>query len=68
MDDSIESRQGMVLGRYLLTTMLLDLKLSENVIISGAAPYEGFLATIFDINCCGFKSLTEKLSNRRNPS
>ena len=31
----------MILGRDLLTALVLDIKFSENVIIGGEGPYEG---------------------------
>ena len=51
----------MILGKYLITSLVLDLKFSGNVIIGGDGPYEGFSAPIFALINYKFKSLTIKL-------
>ena len=45
----------------LLTTLWLDLMLSENIIICGEGPYEGCLAPMVDLSNYDFKSLTESI-------
>ena len=50
----------MILGRYLLTTPGLDIKLSENLIIVVEGPYEGCLAPMTELSNYDFKSLTKK--------
>ena len=39
----------MILGRDILTALVLDLNFSENVIVGGDGPYKGFLAPISDV-------------------
>ena len=51
----------MILGRYLLTAMGIDLKFSENIIIGGDGSYEGCSEPMVDVINYGFKSLTDKL-------
>ena len=41
MDNYTKSRYIMVIGRYLLNALGLDLKFSENIIIDGEGPHEG---------------------------
>ena len=43
VDEYTNSIYDMILGRYLLTALGLDLKFSENTIIVGEGPYEGCL-------------------------
>ena len=50
----------MILGRDLLTTLGLDLKFSENVIIGGEGPYKWFSSNVVDISNYDFKSITDK--------
>ena len=38
---STNIRYDMILGRYLLTALGLDLKFSENVILGGDGPFKG---------------------------
>ena len=49
VDESTNSRYDMILVRYLLNTMVLDLKFTENVIIGGKIPHEGCLAPMVDL-------------------
>ena len=48
----------MILGRYLLTALLLGLKFSENIILRGDGPCKGFSATMVDVITYDFKTLT----------
>ena len=41
VDDSVEGRYNVILGRDLLTTLVLDIKFSDNVIIGVDVPFEG---------------------------
>ena len=50
----------MVLGRYILTALGLDLMFSKQVIIGGDGPYKGCLAPMSDISEYDSKSLTYK--------
>ena len=54
-------RYDMILRRDLLTTLVLDLTFSENIIIGGEGPYEGCSAPMVDLSNYDFKSLTEKI-------
>ena len=51
----------MILGRDILTSLVLDLKFSRNIIIGVERPYEGFLEPIVDLINYHFKILTEKI-------
>ena len=57
MDDFNEGRYGMILGRYLLAALVLDIKFSKHVILGGAVPYEGCLSPMVDVNNYIFKFL-----------
>ena len=50
----------MILGRYLLIALILNLIFSENVIIGGEGPYEGCLEKMVDISNYNFTSITDK--------
>ena len=50
----------MILSKYLLTALGLDLEFSKHVIIGGDGPYEGCLEPIADITDYGFKPSTDK--------
>ena len=60
VDESAEGRHYIVLGRDLLTTLIIDINISKNVIIGGAGPYEVLSAPMAAISNYGFKSLTYK--------
>ena len=49
----------MILGRYLLTNLGLDLKFSENIILGGDVPFKGCSAPMVDIRTYDFKPLTD---------
>ena len=57
----------MILGRYLLTSRGLDLKLSDNILIGGAGPYEGCSSPMVDLSNYEFKSLTDKIVKPEGP-
>ena len=57
----------MILGRYLLTALGLNLKFSENLIVGGEGPCEGCLSPMDDLSNYDFEYLTEKCLNRNNP-
>ena len=50
----------MILGRDILTAMVLDLKSSKHVIIGGDGLYEGWLTPMVDVNDYDFKYLIDK--------
>ena len=41
MDDSSNSSHDMILGRDLLTSLVIDIKFSQNTISGGEGPYNG---------------------------
>ena len=51
----------MILGRYLIISLVLDIKFSDNVINGSIGPYEGCLLSIVDIGNYNFKSITDKI-------
>ena len=51
----------MILGRDLLTALVLDLIFSENLIIGGEGPHEECQAPMADLSNYDFKSLTENV-------
>ena len=46
LNESNNGRYDMILGRDLLTSLGMDLKFSDNVMIGGEIPHEGCLATM----------------------
>ena len=61
VDKSIQGRYNMILCRYLLTTLGMYLKFSDNVIIGGEEPYEGCLPPIVDVSNYYFTYLMDKI-------
>ena len=49
VNDSTNGRYDMILGRDLITTLGLDLKFSEKVIIGGGGPYGGCSTPMVDV-------------------
>ena len=45
----------MILGRYIITALVLDLKFSKNIITDGEGQYEGSLAPVVDLSNYDFK-------------
>ena len=45
MDDSAKGRYNMILGKYLLTGLGLNLKVSEHVIKADDGPFKGYLVS-----------------------
>ena len=60
VDDSIESRYYMILGRDLLIALGLDLNFSKHTIIGGGGPYKGCSSLMADITDYYFKPLTKQ--------
>ena len=58
--ESTESRYDMILGRDLLMSMRLDLKISINVIVAGEIPYEGCMNDMVDMITYDYGSLNLK--------
>ena len=57
VDDSSKVRHETILGRYLLTALELNLKLSHHVIKADDGTFKGYVATIFDLGAYIFKYL-----------
>ena len=51
----------MILDRYPLTALGMNLKCSENIIIGGEGPHEGYSAPMVDLSNYDFKSLTKNI-------
>ena len=60
IDNKNNSRYDMILGRYLLTALGLDVKFSK-FFIGGEWPYEGGLAPMVYLSNYDFKYLTENI-------
>ena len=56
---SKNSMYDMILGRYLLTTLGLDIKLSENIILGGNGTFKGCSAPMVYFSTHNFKPLIE---------
>ena len=50
VDDSAKGRYNMILGRNLLTTLGLDIKFSDRVIVGVERLYEGCLVSMVDVS------------------
>ena len=61
---STNSRYYMILGRYLLTALVLYLKFLENIILGGDGPFKGWSAPMVDISTYDFKPVTENKIKR----
>ena len=57
VDDSAKDRYDMILGRYLLTELGLNLKFSEHVIKADDGPFKGSTAPMVDFGTYIFKDL-----------
>ena len=60
MDETTNDRYGIILGRDLLTAMVLDLKFYDKFIIGDDIPYEGCSVPMVDASNYKFKSVTDK--------
>ena len=60
MDNQTNSRYDIILGRDILTALVLDLKFSDIIILGGDVTYEGCPAPMIDLINYEFKSLTER--------
>ena len=58
VDDSTRGRYDMILGRYLLTILGLNLKWSDHVIEAYDVTFKGYTAPMFDLGTYKFKDLT----------
>ena len=57
MDDSAKGRYDMILGRYILTALWLNLKLSGHFIESDYGPFKDLMVPMVDMVMYEFKSL-----------
>ena len=60
VDESTTGRYYIILGRYVLTALGLNLKCSGNVIHGVEGPYKGCSAPMVDVNNYDFNTLTTK--------
>ena len=61
VDNQTNSRYYMIIVRYLINSLGLDFKFSENIIIGGDGPYQGCSAPMVDLSHYEVKSLTDKM-------
>ena len=59
VDASTTGRYGMIICRDLLTTLVLDIKFSQNTVIGGELPYKGCLEPMVDVSNYDFKILID---------
>ena len=57
MDDSSKVRYDMILGKYLLTYLGFNLKISDHVIEVDDGPFKGPLSLMVNMGTCEFKDL-----------
>ena len=57
VDESTKSRYDMILGRYLLTKQVLNIKCSNIVIAADDIPFKGATASMFYLGTYVFKDL-----------
>ena len=63
VDNSTKGRYDMMLGKYVLTELGLNIKLSDNVIEADDGTFKGITIIIFDLGTYDFKKLnTEKIT------
>ena len=67
VDESNNGRYDIILGRDLLTALVLDLKFSDNFIYGRKGSYEGCSAPMVDLSNYAFNTITAKLLNWNNP-
>ena len=61
VDDSTKGGYYMILGRYLLTALGLNLKLSNHLIESYDGPFKGYTAPMVDLGTKKFKDTKRHL-------
>ena len=61
MDNKNDIRYDMIIFIEPLTSLGLNLKFPEDIIIGGDGPYEGCSAPMFDLSNYRFKYLTDKI-------
>ena len=55
--NSTESRYNIILVRYILATLRIGIKFSNNTMSGGEGPYEFCMESMVDLNYYGFGSL-----------
>ena len=60
IDKSTNGIYDIILGRDLLTTLVLDLQFYENVILGGVGPYKKCSEPMVDVSNYGFNIITVK--------
>ena len=61
MGESTKGRYNIILGRYLLTALVLDLKFSGSIIVGGEGSYEGCLEPMVYVGNYDYAPLTDKI-------
>ena len=56
-NDFAKVRYDMILGRYVLTALVINLKLSDRIIEADDGPLKGLTAPIVDLGMCEIKDL-----------
>ena len=67
VDNSTTVMYNIILGRDIPNSLVLDLKLSKNIVIGNKGPYEVCLATMIDVSNYNFKPLREKYLKHKDP-
>ena len=66
MNDSAKGGYYIILGRYILTDLRLNLKFSNKLIESDDGPFKGYTAPMVDLGTYKFKDLnTGKLNQKK---
>ena len=57
MNDSAKGRYDMILGRDILTALVLNLEFCDHIIEGNDGPFKGSMAPMFDMGTHEFKDL-----------
>ena len=60
VNESTNDKYDMILGRYLLTALGLEIIFSENFMIGGEVPYKGWSVPMVDVTNYSFWFITDK--------
>ena len=61
MDDSTESRYDIIIRKYLITDLGIDMEFSGNIIQCGKLPHQGWEAPMARLNEYDFKTVNGKM-------
>ena len=61
MDDSTESRYDIIIRKYLITDLRIDMEFSDNIIQCGKVPHQGWEAPMARLNEYDFKTVNGKM-------